>query len=327
MEFIHFIATENDNERRLDKIARRILKDESLSAIYKLIRKGFIKLNEKKQKPESIVFCGDKIQIATFLLNNKETSKKTNLIPKETEEIKIQVIFKNKYLRVINKPYDYSVQSGKKEKNLCDIISKSYYEENKNSSSLSFRPGALHRLDKKTTGLLVFSENLIGARWFSQALKANQIKKSYLAILEGHFNEKKLWCDSISNQRDKIKNGFYISKENEAGLKAITHVEPLSLGTYKNKPITLARIFIETGRKHQIRLHSSIHGHPLLGDTAYGGRKIWESQDFFLHCWTMELPKDNPLEIYETFICPIPLNFINMIKKHLPDFNIKSYNK
>lgn len=326
MDFLDFTATENDEGRRLDKITRRILEDESLSSIYKFIRKGLVKLNGKKQKPDSLVYVNDKIQIASFLIQQKPNLTIKPLPQKETEQIKIEVLFKNKYLRVINKPYDYSVQGGEKEKSLCYLVSKEYYLENKASTSLSFRPGALHRLDKKTTGLLVFSENLLGAKWFSLALKQNQIKKSYLAILEGTLSNKCLWNDSVANHRQKTDTGFYVSQKDEDGLQAISHVEPLAQGMYKNKPITLTRIFIETGRKHQIRLHSSIHGHPLLGDTAYGGTKITETQDFFLHCWTMELPKDNPLEIFETFVCPIPLNFMNMLKKHLPDFDIKSYN-
>ncbi len=365
MEFTEFIVRENDNNRRIDKILRRILPNSSLAALYKALRKGIIKVNQKKVSQDYLVTTGDSISVARFLTEQNTNSEKNSpehcpLIPvkpvtnrhsytqewtqADTPLLPIEDLFKNLHVRIINKPYNIAVQGGNgRETSLDSIITQDYFREY-GKQSLSFRPGPLHRLDKKTTGVLVFSQSLEGARWFSQAVQQHILKKEYVALVEGLIKET-LWEESISRDNSeqrgiKRQKSYKTSTIDIQGKKARTYVKPLAYGHVGKKNVTLAHFVIETGRTHQIRLHSSYHGHPLLGDTAYGGtslksvadadgglshKQLLFTQDFYLHAWKLSFPTPNPIDIPTTIEAPLPENFQDILKIYLPDFSLKDY--
>ena len=321
MDFKTFKAGKDDDGRRLDKVLRRFLSGENLSSLYKSLRKGLIKVNGKKCPGEFRLSEGDEIKVADFLLPPQVLANEKNesYSPRESSEkeskfIESITIFKNESLLILNKPYDIPVQpsSSSKGASLAEIVEKDYEISHKNTS-LSFRTGPLHRLDRKTTGLIAFSQNLEGAKWFSEKIKSHEIQKVYLALLEGKLTEKAVWEDDIQKvENGKLKaesfsfgkdsgfeEGFSCGEDScfkEAGnfetkrlqgafhtvsvssggdgKTAYTEVTPLSHGIFNKKSVTLARILIKTGRTHQIRAQASFHGFPLLGDTAYGGQKI-----------------------------------------------------
>ena len=100
-------------------------------------------------------------------------------------------------------------------------------------------------------------------------------------------------------------------KENDEQKKCITKITPVKYGKYKNIDITFVEIEIKTGRMHQIRAQASLHNHPLLGDTAYGGLKIEDfSQDFFLHAKELIFPSENPINLPNTVNATLPKPFI-----------------
>ena len=188
MEFKNFTAQKDDDGRRLDRILRIFLRDKSLSEIYKLLRKGLIKVNNKKAKPDLHIQQGDIISIAEFLL--KEANDSSIPFPASDKDFSLKIVFENEHLLIIDKPYGRSVHPAKEDKNnnvksLADEVLQ-YYEmkENKNES-ISFCPGPLHRLDRNTTGLLVFSMSLQGAKWFSEGIINHTIQKKYYGIAEG----------------------------------------------------------------------------------------------------------------------------------------------
>ena len=189
-------------------------------------------------------------------------------------------------------------------------IVKKYWEEKKSTDSLSFKPGPLHRIDKKTSGLTVFSKSLKGAQWFSKNIQDHSINKNYFAILQGHISSSCDFVDQIINNGDKDK-GFYKVSASSSSLSnldkskngaskdktAISHIKVIARGKYKETPVTFVKINIETGRKHQIRAQSAFHGHPLLGDTTYGGSSLKnEKQDFYLQASELIFQK-NPLNL------------------------------
>ena len=337
MDFTHFTAGNDDDGRRLDRILRRLLPQENLSSLYKSLRKGLIKVDGKKSQPSSLVKSGSDIQIASFILEEKTAPQSdTKSEEKKTSPLDPAIIiFRNEALLFLNKPYDIPVQPSPNQKiqSLSQIV-QSDFEITQNNQSLSFKSGALHRLDRKTTGILAFSQNLQGARWFSQKIQSHQIKKIYLAIIQGHLPQKEKWLDKISRQEEDIKspkNSFKTVKvsknlEQDEGKIAITTVSPLSYGTYKNQPVTLASFNIETGRTHQIRSQSSSHGYPLLGDKAYQGLPLEAKygQDFFLHAFQIQLPQDNPFSLPKLLQAPLPKAFSLFLKTCRIDFNISS---
>ncbi|MBQ5999090.1 MAG: RluA family pseudouridine synthase [Treponema sp.] len=330
MDFTEFYASSDDNDRRLDRILRKFISQEALSGIYSAVRKGLIKVNGKKAEPGKHIFAGDCIRIANFLLeseNSRETEyctcsenkKKTSLleterVPLNTEELP-EIILKTEDILILNKPYDITVQG--QENSLNKSVEVFFRKEQKNKS-LSFTPGPMHRLDRKTTGAIAFSMSLKGARWFSEAIKTHEIKKDYIGILQEKLLQPEYWKDNIKREYNAEK-AFQTVLAGDTGKEAITKVTPLGYGKYKKTDYTLARFSIETGRTHQIRSQAALHGHPLLGDTAYGGTKI-EMTEYFLHAYELYFPKDNPLSLPEKIKAPVPKVFENFLKTTMQDY-------
>ena len=175
MDFKDFTAGKDDDGRRLDRVIRIFLKDLSLGEIYKLLRKGLIKVNYKKAKPDSHVNSGDIISIAAFLINPVNAKPEVQVL---SQTQKLNIVFENEHLLIIDKPYGCSVHGS--EKSSLQSLDKevlAWYQEREShknpaqgEKSLSFRPGPLHRLDRNTSGLLVFSLSLEDARWFSESI-------------------------------------------------------------------------------------------------------------------------------------------------------------
>ena len=103
------------------------------------------------------------------------------------------------------------------------------------------------------------------------------------------------------------------------GKEAVTRVIPLGYGKHNKTDYTLAKFCIETGRTHQIRSQSALHGYPLLGDTAYGGTKI-ELIEYFLHAYELYFPKNNPLALPEKIKAEVPKVFANFLKTTMQDY-------
>ena len=328
MTFKIYTAQKDDEGRRLDRVLRIFAKNLSLSEIYSAIRKRLIRINGNKTSADYRLVNGDKISIADFLIepsneNSELKGMQKKIEPKPLTEPKkeennlliksknynfqqLKIIFENENLLFVNKPYGRTVHDGKR--NLTNEVL-FYLEEKKHSlpseknlsSSLSFRPGPLHRLDKETTGLIAFSKTLNGAVWFSENIKNHSIKKKYLAIIQGRLENEEIWEDELSQK------------------KAKTAVRPLAYGKdpFYNFDVTLAEFTIFTGRKHQIRLHSFLHNHSLLGDTRYGGRnipkdKLTNVRSFYLHAYTLILPK-NTLNLPKSLYCPLDIDFLQFL--------------
>ena len=316
MNFAHFKAGKDDSGRRFDRIIRRFLNEESISSIYKSLRKGLIKLNGKKSDGSTKVFEGDDIQIADFLVSKSEKNAENNF-QDEAKNAKplpeSMIIFRNEDFLILNKPYDIAVQGGNGKKSLSDMVKSDFEFHHQKKDSLSFSPGPLHRLDRKTSGILVFSQSLKGAKYFSEIIKNHTARKIYIGLCQGNLKSEQSWNDEISKseETESKKNAFKtvkIGAENENSKTAVTHASPLAHGIFpdaKKTEVTLVKYEIETGRTHQIRAQSASHGFPLLGDTAYGGEKIDASKygrDFFLHAAALILPESKiECEISENF--------------------------
>jgi 23S rRNA pseudouridine955/2504/2580 synthase len=324
MNFMQYTITQDDENRRIDRVLRKFLKKElTLSQIYKYLRNGQIKVNNKKTKPDyktqknDIIFINEKLIKSKNQENQNIQNEKSE---KSKNDPKLEVIFENQYVKIINKPYNISVQKAQKDEIALDEIIKSQYQPTE--KSLSFNPGPLHRLDKKTTGLLAFSNNLVGAQEFSNILQNHKITKTYITVLDGKLASPQKWQDKIATNEKNGKNDFKtvtVNGKSENSKEAITEVFPIKTGIFQNKEITLAKILIYTGRTHQIRSQCAFHGFPLLGDTAYNPKtsKISKNFDFFLHAYKLNIPKNNKISIPEEIIAPLPKNFLIFLKKYL----------
>ena len=319
MEFIRFETGKDDEGRRLDRIAKKLLSEENLSQLYKALRNGLIKVNEKKQKGEYRIQKGDEIKIASFLAENavpadKKNQEKITPLPEEW------IVLRTRELLFLNKPYDLPVQKSKAGERALNVLVQEDYDFQNIRKSLSFRTGPLHRLDRRTTGLIAFSQNLEGAQAFSKAIQEHRIKKTYLAIVEGALEQTETWTEKISrNEKNLDSSKFHtvsVNSDSKNSKESNTTAIPIAYGKYKGIQVSLVKFIISTGRTHQIRATSAYHSHPLLGDTVYGARQISEKQNLFLHSYSLEF-QENLFSLPKKIVCSPGENFVSVLKSAL----------
>tara|TARA_Y100000768_G_scaffold276075_1_gene211634 strand:+ start:846 stop:1730 length:885 start_codon:yes stop_codon:yes gene_type:complete len=237
------IINQDNSERRVDNFLMSLYKNVPKSKIYNIIRKGEVRVNSKRIKPSYKLKINDLVRIPPNLDKPIVQIKKisSDLIEKHTKKI----IFEDINYIIINKNNDIAVHSGSKNGiGLIDIFRSKYG----NNIELC------HRLDKHTSGCLVLAKNKKSVKYFSNLLKTNKIKKTYIAILKGKFKGNK----TITNE---------IHKKNSLNLKKSKSIFKL-IRQLKNTSIV--SVDLHTGRTHQIRIHASQINHPILFDKKYG---------------------------------------------------------
>ncbi len=322
MDFTEFNTGKDDEGRRLDKIIRIFIPSITLSNIYKSLRKGLIKVNNKTQEPSYKICTGDIIKIATLLLKDKPAEN-----PQKTTYNKLKIVFENKHLLVIDKPAGINVQKASKEEiSLTDLVLQ-YVNSQKKRDSLSFKCGPMHRIDKMTCGLVCFSKSTGCAVWFTNQMKNHTIKKQYYAIVQGKILKEEIWQDNIIKETSKndekklfqkvkvINKQIKDSDKNEKLLQCITKIKPLKVGNLNNQTLSFVNCQIETGRKHQIRSQASFHGHSLWGDTAYNGKfDKFNNGKYFLQAYKIEFPQ-NEFDIPKQIEIELAPELKNIIEK------------
>lgn len=295
-----FFICEDDSGRRLDRVVRKFLENIPLSGIYSAIRQGKIKINGKKQKGSYLTKKDDEILIDRSLFDPVQSAddnvlKASNKKKESKPLLKPDIILKTDDLLFINKRSGEVIHG---EKSLCEAVLKYFPPKEK---SLSFKAGALHRLDKDTSGILTFSQSLKGAQLFSKALRQDKISKIYLGITEGK--------PSLKEFRNKID-----------GKECLSLVNVIEFSKQENLSLVLFNLI--TGRKHQIRIQCAQFGTPLLNDKKHNPKQKKISPAFskmvsgtyFLHAYKLifkeSLLDGLPLEI----TAPLPDRFKTVIK-------------
>ena len=327
---MELITGENDSGRRLDRILRKALPDYPLPLIHRLLRQKLVLLNGKPGKAQDHVENGVTITISSIGVSkneninkneDKNTAAQTGKKEKNNRNILFtdSILWQDSDLLAVNKPKGIAVHG----QDSLETQVRSYLKE-KILESLSFKCGPLHRLDKPTSGIVVFSKSLEGARLFSSLIQERKIKKTYLAIVEGIIEKEEIWQDELFH--DKRRKKTYIGGSHN-GKNAVTNIYPLS----SINGLSLIRAEIITGRTHQIRSQAASRKHPLAGDIKYRGRKFNKpaangneqtaingknKADFYLHAWKLEFFK-------HTIIAPLPEDFLLMIKNIFGEAVIK----
>ena len=244
------IINQDNSERRIDNYLLSIFNSLPRSKIYNIIRKGEVRVNSSRIKPSYRLKEGDLVRIPPNLDIIKSSSKKIDnkLIYKHTNDI----LFENKNYIITNKQNNIAVHSGTKNFiGLIDIFRKKY------GDNLDL----CHRLDKTTSGCLVFGKNKKAIKNFTDHLINKKVKKTYTAVIKGCFKGEEVINEAIY-KKDKSRSKTATSK--------FLSIEPL-------RNSTLVDVKIYTGRTHQIRIHASQINHPILFDKKYGDTKFDES--------------------------------------------------
>lgn len=215
---------------------------------------------------------------------------------------------------IINKPYDICVH-GSTDAIEC-AVKQLYRTAAQRMQSLAFAPGPLHRLDRRTSGLLVFSWSIEGARYLSGAFADGSIKKTYLALVERELKTAARWEDRLISRHSSTPHAFQTMQVTASPIAsakhAITEATPLAYGVLHSSPCTLVRFELGTGRKHQIRVQSAFHGFPLLGDNAYGAAVIEDGQQLYLHAHTLSF-RENSIALPARVKAPLPPAFVSRL--------------
>ena len=283
---IQIEISSNDQNKRLDKFVKKYLSKAPDSFIYKLFRKKDVKVNKKPKPIDYITQVGDVITI--YITKEQEESfiEKKNVETSSSMDFK--VIYEDDNILVVNKPTNLLVHDGDdKLKNddtltkqvLNYLISTNAYTPSKENI---FIPSLAHRIDRNTSGLVVFGKTSIALQELFKAFKNHDgMDKEYETLVCGKVTEKgKIEAKLIKNEKTKIVN---VDEAN--GLKALTLYTPIKV--YED--VSLLSVKILTGRTHQIRVHLKHINHPLVGDQKYGNRnsdmlaKKYHMNGYFLH--------------------------------------------
>lgn len=283
---IQIEISNNDQNKRLDKFVKKYLSKAPDSFIYKLFRKKDVKVNKKPKPIDYMTQLGDMITI--YITKEQEESfiEKKNVETSSSMDFK--VIYEDDNILVVNKPTNLLVHDGDdKLKNddtltkqvLNYLISTNAYDPSKENI---FIPALAHRIDRNTSGLVVFGKTSIALQELFKAFKNHDgMDKEYETLVCGKVTQKgKIEAKLIKNEKTKIVN---VDETN--GLKALTLYTPIKV--YED--VSLLSVKILTGRTHQIRVHLKHINHPLVGDQKYGNRnsdmlaKKYQMSGYFLH--------------------------------------------
>ena len=252
MNIIKVIIPRRMKGERLDFAISNLLPNISRSKISLQIKSGEALINNKNFKPNDKV-VGD--EIVSFVLAQKKNNNWT------AEKIPLDIVFEDEDIIVINKPFGMVTHPGAG--NWSGTLANALLGYNDNLAKLD-RAGIVHRLDKNTSGLMVVAKNSKSQKNLVDQLQQHAVKREYSAIVYGHMISGGKVDEPIGRHpRDRVKQAVIRS-----GKDAITHYRVVD--RYDNH--THVKAILETGRTHQIRVHLSHIGHPLIGDPTYGGR-------------------------------------------------------
>ena len=293
------LIVENEESKRIDAYISENT-EYSRTAVQRLIEEEKITVNGKKEKASYKVQNRDKIEI------EEEPAKEIEL---KAQDIPVEILYEDNDIIVVNKPKGMVVHpaNGNPDGTLVNAIM-SICKDSLSGIGGEIRPGIVHRLDKNTSGAIIIAKNDKAHINLSEQLKNHEIKKTYIALVRGVVKENNATINMPIGRSKKDRKKMDVDKN---GKEAITHFKVLK----RYKDCTLLEINIETGRTHQIRVHLSHIGYPIIGDEVYSnGKNKWNIEGQCLHAKSLDFK--HPITGKNMHIeAPIPEYFENIIKE------------
>ena len=263
---IKFLVDKKNIGKRLDVFLAENINHLTRSFLKKLIESKLVKINKKVLRSPST-----KIRIKDEIIINIIENDVQNIKPKK---IKLEVIYEDNDILVINKPKGMVVHpgAGNYENTLVNALLFKYKTKLSNING-PLRPGIVHRIDKETSGLLVVAKNNLSHANLGEQFMNHDIERKYLCLAWGVVRPLNGKISTLISRDKKNRQLMTVSEIN--GKKAITNYKTLKIFNIKDIPkISLLECELETGRTHQIRVHLKYKGTSLLGDKQYGKKNI-----------------------------------------------------
>ena len=304
----HITISAEQAGQRIDNFLLKHLKGVPKSHIYRLLRSGQVRVNSGRKKPHYKLQCDDILRIPPIRISESSDIR----IPESVlQQLKDAIIYEDENIIAINKPSGLAVHKGS---GLSFGIIEAY-RQIKPEQTLEL----VHRLDRETSGCLLLAKNRQILTLLHELLrheKTVHIKKTYLALLHGHWTNGKKTIDiGISKVK---RSGEHMMQADASGDRAISHFEALEFFDLPdNNKCSLMKINIETGRTHQIRVHAQHAGFPIIGDSKYGDKKANQRfrelglKRLFLHARQLYLPLATPI----TLNAPLSDDLETLLKK------------
>ena len=268
-----YFEVESQN-KRIDAYLSEKLEDTSRVAIQRLIANGKVLVNDKTIKASYKVQVGDKIEV------EEEAPVEIAL---KAQNIPLDIIYEDKDIIVVNKPKGMVVHpaNGNPDGTLVNAIM-AICKDSLSGIGGEIRPGIVHRLDKDTSGIIIIAKNDKAHIHLSEQIKGHKVKKTYIALVRGIVKENEATINMPIGRSEKDRKKMAVTKK---GKEAITHFKVLE----RYDKYTLLQVNIETGRTHQIRVHLSQIGYPIVGDEVYSnGKNEWNVKGQCLHAKSLE---------------------------------------
>lgn len=297
-----------EDQGRLDKVLADHLQDLSRSKIQRFIKDGQVLVDGQKQKANYLLQGDEVLQVA--LRSDLDSESDLDL---QGEAMPLEIVYEDDDLLVVNKPAGLVVHPAKGHATGTLVNGLIYYlKDQLSSGSQAYRPGIVHRIDKDTSGLLVVAKNDAAHQALSQQLQTRQLKRTYLALVNGSVQVDSGKIDMALKRDPKNRLRWQVD---ETGKEAITDFKVL-----QRWPVaSLVEAQLQTGRTHQIRVHLEAIGHPLIGDPVYR-RHLQNIPGPFTHLTSGQLLHAQQLSLVHprtgevlTFTCKMPATMQEVI--------------
>jgi len=298
METLVYVVQEEDNGTRLDKLIATVFTEFSRNQVKKMMEEELIEVNKRIEKPSYKVNWGDVIVVKV---------KDPVHLDVQPENIPLDIYYEDEDVIVINKPSGMVVHPANGHFTGTLVNAMLYHCDDLSGINGVIRPGVVHRIDKDTSGLLVMAKNDEAHISLAEQFKEKVTKRIYYAICHGNILHEEGTIDAPigRDKNDRTKMAVVAG-----GRTAVTHYKVLEhLGPY-----TYIACQLETGRTHQIRVHMSYIGYPLVGDTKYGPKKPVGREGQYLHAALLGFYHPRTQEFME-FEAPLPDYFQEFLEK------------